>query len=269
VVKGEGFEPMCAWLLERLAQRPSDSSATEPAAVQPMLRPGVSVVSTPVGTSGPVMPSARPGTPAPVMASASPGALASATPPAPSGATVPAAQSAPAGSTDRAAHASPTDLPVAGVPDPLAHWLQRLLAAQRTDDTSLALLRLHAPGLPELPARLRRGVRAADALYQETEDTAWLCLPASAALAVRLALRFALLAGGRAADGAGERARVGVTLYALDPRNALAELAAAAVQPVRVGAPGQIALDCHAAAWGPAWTCDLPWPAARLMVAAP
>lgn len=238
VVKGEGFDPMCAWLRERLATQPAAAGAARSVLAQATTGPSVSAAPPPAGTSSPVM-QPMPADPlAPVTQSAPPG--------------VPAA-----------------GVPAAGVPDPLAHWLQRLLAAQRTDDASLALLRLHAPGLPELPARLRRGVRAADALYQETEDTAWLCLPASAALAVRLALRFALLAGGRAADGAGERARVGVTLYALDPRNALAELAAAAVQPVRVGAPGQVALDCHAAAWGPAWTCDLPWPAARLMVAAP
>jgi hypothetical protein len=154
------------------------------------------------------------------------------------------------------------------VPDPLQRWFQSAIGRPAgAGDPPHALLRLHAPGLEDLPARLRRGVRAADALHLDGGDTAWLCVPASGPLAVRLALRFGLLAAGRLAVASGPTARVRVCLLGVDPARPAEALAALqALAPDTAPAAG-LALHTLAGPWGPAWQCTLPWPAARLLVA--
>jgi len=168
--------------------------------------------------------------------------------------------------------AAPTAAAAHGVPDPLVRWFDS--AAERPlspGDAPFVLIRLHAPGLAELPARLRRGVRSADALHVDGADTAWLCVPASAALAVRLSLRFGLLAAGRFALAPGTAgARVEVSVRSVDPArpaDALAALRASPPQPPLPGAMAGLQLRSLAGPAGPAWQCVLPWPAVRLLVA--
>jgi DNA-binding NarL/FixJ family response regulator len=154
------------------------------------------------------------------------------------------------------------------VPDPLQRWLQVAVARHATaDGNPTVLFRLHAPGLADLPARLRRGVRSADALHLEDGSAlAWLCLPAAAPLAVRLALRFGLLAAGRQATLSGAAApRIEVSLRALDPVRAGAVLAELR-QREADATPSGLTLDVAAGPWGASWQCTLPWPAARLLV---
>ncbi len=183
----------------------------------------------------------------------------------------PAAVSIPA-----AAPAVPAGAPHATPPagtDSLERWLEAATARPAATPASVAdlpavLLRLHAPGLDALPARLRRGVRSADALHVEGADTAWLCVPASPALALRLALRFGLLAAGRQALGSGPAAaRVAVCLLELDPDRPADALAALRDLPPDL--PVEPGLSVHALE-GPGsegWRCALPWPAVRLLVA--
>jgi CheY-like chemotaxis protein len=169
--------------------------------------------------------------------------------------------------------AEPRDPPTPGpmprlVPDPLQRWFQSAIGRPAgAGDPPPALLRLHAPGLEDLPARLRRGVRAADALHLGGGDTAWLCVPASGPLAVRLALRFGLLAAGRLAVASGPAARVGVCLQGVDPARPAEALAALQALPPAAAPAAGLALRTLAGPWGPAWQCTLPWPAVRLLVA--
>jgi hypothetical protein len=155
------------------------------------------------------------------------------------------------------------------VPDPLQGWFRTAISRPTgAGDPAPALLRLHGPGLPDLHARLRRGVRAADALHLDGADTAWLCVPAPASLGVRLALRFGLLAAGRMALASGQGARVSVCLVGVDPARPADALAALQSLPTELGADAGLALHALAGPWGPGWRCALPWPAARLLVAA-
>jgi CheY-like chemotaxis protein len=163
--------------------------------------------------------------------------------------------------------AAPIAAPMHGrVPDPLQRWFASAVGRHAAPcEVPPVLVRLHASGLDDLPARLRRGVRSADALHVDGSDTAWLCVNASAALALRLALRFGLLAAGRQAPAAG--ARIEVCIQTVDPAlpdDALATLQASA--PQRPDFAG-LSLRCGAGRWGSAWECQLPWAAARLLIA--
>jgi CheY-like chemotaxis protein len=151
------------------------------------------------------------------------------------------------------------------VSDPLLRWYQAAPGRPAPSaDAPAVLVRLHAAGLLDLPARLRRGVRSADALHVDDCDTAWLCVNASAALSVRLALRFGLLAAGRQAHATG--ARVEVSIQVVDPArpdDALAMLRASA--PRRADLAG-LSLRYGAGPGETAWECQLPWAAARLLI---
>lgn len=178
----------------------------------------------------------------------------------------PASATPPATATPQSAPLAPGTLAATTrlVPDPLPRWLhataERIAA---TGEGPAALLRLHAPGMAELPARLRRGVRAADALHVETSDTAWLCMPATPALAVRLAVRFGLLAAGRAST---PHARVSVCVGAIDVAGPSACVDALRVRaPTLPDAPG-LALGTGEDDEAGGWRCLLPWPAARLLI---
>lgn len=151
------------------------------------------------------------------------------------------------------------------VPDPLQRWFLAAVGRTAPGEAAPVLVRLHAPGLDELPARLRRGVRGADALHVDGVDTAWLCVPASAAVGLRLALRFGLLAAGRQASGA-PGARIAVCVQPVEPARPLPALAAVQSSvPTPAVEPG-IAVRVGDGAWGAPWRCDIPWAAVRLLV---
>jgi CheY-like chemotaxis protein len=152
------------------------------------------------------------------------------------------------------------------VPDPLQRWLRHQLSAPVADGSHRVLIRLHAPGFDDLAARLRRGVRAADAVHQDGADLAWLFVAASAPVAVKLSLRFGLLAAGRGVGDAGNAASVVVSMLAVDRMDPAAALAALQDAPAVLPPPGRIAVDCAAGAWGAAWHFDVPWAAARLLI---
>jgi len=136
------------------------------------------------------------------------------------------------------------------VPDPVPRWFAA--AAGRpvaAGEAAPALIRMHAPGLDDLPARLRRG-----------------CVPATAAMALRLSLRFGLLAAGRQAHApGGAAARVSMCMHPVDPLLPGPALAALLAAPPQPPAGGGLAVRAFAGAWGPAWQCALPWPAVRLL----
>ena len=179
-----------------------------------------------------------------------------------------AALSAPASSDAAVAASAPVVTRL--VPDPLPRWFAAAAAAAgragASAEAAPALIRMSSPGLDDLPARLRRGVRAADALFVESVDTAWLCVPASAATALRLALRFGLLAAGRQAGASGTAAaRVSMCLHPVDPLRSGDALAALLASPPEPAAAGGLTVRAFAGAWGPSWQCTLPWPAVRLL----
>lgn len=298
VVKGEDVDALADWLGARLGTGAGAAASTVPAAATAPteLRPAPTLAPTPAPELTPVPAAASPvrdAVPVPVAAtpvsdSAHPattappsqGAVPDASVPAPADpavatprptlATVPAAGApadrppvpAPGVATPRA------PMPARLVPDPLHRWFVAALARPAAaGDAPHALLRLHAPGLDDLPARLRRGVRGADALHVDGTDTAWLCVPASATLALRLGIRFGLLAAGRQAGAAGaSAARVSVCLQPVDPQHAVDALATLRVAPPGLPEPGGLAIGVGVGAWGPAWRCTLPWPAARLLI---
>ena len=133
------------------------------------------------------------------------------------------------------------------------------------------VFRLHAQGVDDLPGRLRRGIRAADALHlndplSDATQTAWLCAVGSSSHALRLALRFAVLAAGREAAPGSIGARIEVCLQPIDPLQPLACLQVLGqATPVLPLSPG-MAMRCAASGYEGAWECQLPWPAARLLV---
>ena len=151
--------------------------------------------------------------------------------------------------------------------DPRQVWYDAAVRPGNAGDATPALLRLHAPGLVDLPARLRRGIRAADALYVDGTDTAWLCVPATGPLAMRLALRFAMLAAGRAAGGGATPPRVSIDLHPVDPSQPHVALATLLAGADRALPEAGLAVQAHAGAWGPGWQCTLPWAAVRLLIA--
>lgn len=243
VVKGDGVESLGDWLASRLAP---DAGA---------------------GASGPASPDA------PTPPSSAPTPASDGEPPSPS---LDAPPPDVRGSTHRAAPAPQVSAPVSSAsvaPDPLRPWLDAAVArsaagAAPAADLRPVLLRLHAPGLDGLPARLRRGVRAADALHVEGADTAWLCVPASEALALRLALRFGLLAAGRQAlESGAAAARVAVWLLEIDPERAADALAALRSLPSDIPAEPGLSVHVLPAPGAEGWRCVFPWPAARLLIA--
>ncbi len=133
-------------------------------------------------------------------------------------------------------------------------------------DAPAVVFRLYADGVDELQSRLKRGIRAADALFLEGEQTAWLCATGSAAHSLRLALRFAVLAAGREAGVAPAGARIEVCLQPIDPLQPLACLALLSGREASLPLSSGLSIRSAAAAWGPAWDCQLPWPAARLLL---
>lgn len=149
----------------------------------------------------------------------------------------------------------------------LQDWLMAVYGRMSPSvDAPAVVFRLHAQGAEDLPERLKRGIRAADALYLDSAETAWLCAAGSAAHALRLALRFGVLAAGREAAHLPLGARIEVCLQLIDPTRPLACLAAlhGAVRSLPQF-PG-LAVRAGAGGWGPAWDCQLPWAAARLLV---
>ena len=287
VVKGDGVGELGDWLAERLrsdrdlAERARAETATS--GDSPLDPPA------PVTEGPPAVPPEGLAQPAPAAAGALSVAASSNVPSNVSSA-VPAAVPAPVAaapatttveSAARIADAATVSLeppapaapPVVTrlVPDPLPRWFAAAAAAAAgragaSAEAPPSLIRMHSPGLDDLPARLRRGVRAADALFVESVDTAWLCVPASVATALRLALRFGLLAAGRQAAASGMAiARVSMCLHPVDPLrpgDALAALLASAPEPA---AAGGLTVRAFAGARGSAWQCTLPWPAVRLL----
>jgi hypothetical protein len=111
-------------------------------------------------------------------------------------------------------------------------------------------------------------VRAADALHLDDADLAWLCVPASGPLALRLAVRFGLLAAGRLAIASGPAARVSVCMIGVDPARPGEALGALRALPLETPPMPGLGMRAVSGPWGPAWQCTLPWPAARLLVSA-
>jgi CheY-like chemotaxis protein len=301
VVKGDGVEALADWIAERLSAAPTGaraavaaaSVATEAAA--PSEAPAG--LEVPVAAEAPVVAEPLPGVDAPVVvasvATEGPDAVeaplgaavvvAAETPvatEAPAAVEAPAAAEAPvAADSDAPADAPPAAPPTSAppptapesprAPDPLERWFRAATGRPAAaGEAPPALLRLHAPGLGELHARLRRGVRAADALHLDDADLAWLCVPASGPLALRLAVRFGLLAAGRLAISSGPAARVSVCMIGVDPARPGEALGALRTLPLETPPMPGLAMRAVSGPWGPAWQCTLPWPAARLLVSA-
>ncbi|MCZ8104770.1 MAG: response regulator [Burkholderiales bacterium] len=250
VVKGDGVDALADWIAERLsaAQTPAPAAVASPSAATdaPACADAPADIDVPVGGEMPAIAAANVAVGAPV-----------------------AAESVTPSDTPPASTASPTAPGPTRTPDPLERWFRA--AASRpaaAGEAPPALLRLHAPGLGELHARLRRGVRAADALHLDDADLAWLCVPASGPLALRLAVRFGLLAAGRLATASGAAARVSVCLVGVDPARRSETLEALRALPLEAPPAPGLAMRAVAGPWGPAWQCTLPWPAARLLVCA-
>lgn len=149
----------------------------------------------------------------------------------------------------------------------LQDWLMSVYGRMTPSvDAPAVVFRLHAQGVEELPERLKRGIRAADALYLESAETAWLCAAGSAAHALRLALRFGVLAAGREAAHQPLGARIEVCLQLVDPTRPLACLAALHSANLSLPLSPGLAVRAGSGGWGPAWDCQLPWAVARLLV---
>jgi CheY-like chemotaxis protein len=259
VVKGDGVGELADWIEERLraareasAHAPVPVGAKAPEAAAPVAPvapiPAPTTARTPAPTPTAAVPTQPPISSAPVAPTQ-----------------VPASGSVAAAANGPADGAAPRVTRL--VPDPVPRWFAA--AAGRpvaAGEAAPALIRMHAPGLDDLPARLRRGVRAADALFVESADTAWLCVPATAATALRLSLRFGLLAAGRQAHApGGAAARVTMCMHPVDPLLPGTALAALLAAPPQPPAGGGLAVRAFAGAWGPGWQCALPWPAVRLL----
>jgi CheY-like chemotaxis protein len=285
VVKGAGFEALFAWLADRFAAAPAAAvPALQAAPIRSDLAPpgDVSMVIVPAQAQivpTRIVPNALvPPAVAPIELAPSEAAPADIVPTEavapeivpPEVAPTETAAAAQAEQPANAVNAAPEPaIPAPAIPalvsDPLLRWYQSAPGRPAPSaDAPAVLVRLHAEGLVDLPARLRRGVRSADALHVDGCDTAWLCVNASAALSVRLALRFGLLAAGRQALATG--ARVDVSIQVLDPArpdDALAMLRASA--PCHADLAG-LSLRYGAGPGETAWECQLPWAAVRLLI---
>ena len=156
-----------------------------------------------------------------------------------------------------------------GQPDKsgLQDWLMSVFGRLRpTVEAPAVLYRLHAVGIDDVPGRLRRGIRAADALHLDESGTAWLCAAGTASHALRLALRFGVLAAGREAASGASGARVEVCVHPIDPLQPLACLNHLQDREAALPLSAGLAIRSAAGGWGLAWDCQLPWPAARLLV---
>jgi hypothetical protein len=287
VVKGDGVGELGDWLAERLrsdrdlAERARAETATSgdspldppaPVTEGPPAVPPEGLAQPAPAAAGALSVAASSNVPSNVS-SAVPAAVAAPVAAAPATTTVESAARITDAATVSLEPPAPAAPPVVTrlVPDPLPRWFAAAAAAAAgragaSAEAPPSLIRMHSPGLDDLPARLRRGVRAADALFVESVDTAWLCVPASVATALRLALRFGLLAAGRQAAASGmATARVSMCLHPVDPLrpgDALAALLASAPEPA---AAGGLTVRTFAGARGSAWQCTLPWPAVRLL----
>ncbi|RPH44868.1 MAG: response regulator [Burkholderiales bacterium] len=301
VVKGDGVGELADWIAERL--RAARESGEHGIAVPPAGATAAGIPTAPVASIAPVAlgPDAAPDrsaspsapdasrqsvSPIPPIPPVAPVQPIAPTSPNPSGhppprgsrapvaeheadlgAAIPVGSGTPAPSVPTAVRAQAQVARL--VPDPVPRWFAA--AAGRpvaAGEAAPALIRMHAPGLDDLPARLRRGVRAADALFVESVDTAWLCVPASAATALRLSMRFALLAAGRHAHApGGTAARVSMCMHPVDPLKPGDALAGLLASPPEPTGAGGLTVRAFAGAWGPAWQCTLPWPAVRLLAA--
>lgn len=149
----------------------------------------------------------------------------------------------------------------------LEDWLISVFSKMKPGiDAPAVVFRLYAQGVEELPSRLKRGIRAADALFLDGSHTAWLCATGSAAHSLRLALRFAVLAAGREAGTAPAGARIEVCLQPVDPIQPLECLSVLSRREPSLPLSSGLSIRSAAAGWGPAWECQLPWPAARLLL---
>jgi CheY-like chemotaxis protein len=288
VVKGDGVGELADWIEARLtAAREAAAHAPTPVDVRtaeadapraPTAAAAEHRAVVPVPPAAPALPAGSMTRDAPALpngaipAPAAPTAVAAVVPAQPAIAAVPVAPiPVPASGGEAALAVGPGGSAAPRVarlvPDPVPRWFAA--AAGRpvaAGEAAPALIRMHAPGLDDLPARLRRGVRAADALFVESADTAWLCVPATAAMALRLSLRFGLLAAGRQAHApGGAAARVSMCMHPVDPLLPGPGLAALLAAPPQPPAGGGLAVRAFAGAWGPAWQCALPWPAVRLL----
>jgi CheY-like chemotaxis protein len=150
----------------------------------------------------------------------------------------------------------------------LEDWLISVFSKMKPGiDAPAVVFRLHAEGVDALQSRLKRGIRSADALFLDGDHTAWLCATGSAAHSLRLALRFAVLAAGREAGASALGARIEVCLQPVDPIQPLECLAVLSRREPGLPLSSGLSIRSAAAGWGPAWDCQLPWPAARLLLA--
>lgn len=150
--------------------------------------------------------------------------------------------------------------------DPLQRWFQAAFA--RISPTAAApavLYRVTAPGMADLTARLRSGIRSADTLYLDGPESGWLCACGPFSQTVRLGLRFALLAAGRQAGAQQNGPLIKLCIQPVDTSHTLGALAAMArITPTGASASGPT-IRVLPGLWGPGWQCELPWEAVRLL----
>lgn len=150
--------------------------------------------------------------------------------------------------------------------EPLQRWFQA--AFSRISPTPAApavLYRVTAPGMVDLTARLRSGIRSADALHLDGIESGWLYACGPFSQAVRLGLRFALLAAGRPAGAQQNGPLIELCMQPVDTSHTLDALAAMArITQTGASARGPT-IRALPGLWGPGWQCELPWDAVRLL----
>jgi len=150
--------------------------------------------------------------------------------------------------------------------DPLQSWFQAAFARiSPTPAAPAVLYRVSAPKMPDLTARLRAGIRSADALYLDGLDAGWLCACGPYSQTVRLGLRFALLAAGRQAGAPLDGPRIALCMQPVDPSRTLGALASLARTAPSIASPKGPSIRALPGLWGPGWQCELPWEAVRLL----
>lgn len=150
--------------------------------------------------------------------------------------------------------------------DPLQSWFLAALARiSLTPGAPAVLYRVSAPGMPDLTARLRAGIRSADALYLDGLDAGWLCACGPYSQTVRLGLRFALLAAGRQAGAQHDSPRIDLCMQPVDPSQSLGALASLARTAPLNANPAGPSIRALPGLWGRGWQCELPWEAVRLL----